>query len=342
MPDLPMLLGTARQRLDDRADRLVLALRHVFSARRSALDGAVRAIPSLPAMLEMSVHRLETGFRRLLFAMPNLLGTRRSDMEQLGRLPSPAQAIAAKRASLRLTAAHLSGSLRHAVSDARGRAGERLARLSEATVRSVLRDASSRLSSAAPGSNRLSPEAVLSRGYALIYDAKDRPVTSTALLRPGASIRLHLADGDARATVDGRSRRARACCRSDGGQALDGSREQGIERRLVLPLGVIRRTAIPLRSLTGSHHILCRRYGDGVHPPRLVQQALEIAVSIGMVIGNACCRTLIAPSSRDSREELLGTPMPAKRQNPLAGQGARLGIRDEARAEHRQVARQCG
>jgi exodeoxyribonuclease VII large subunit len=203
MPDLPMLLGTARQRLDDRADRLVLTLRHVFSDRRSALDGTVRAIPSLPAMLEMSVHRLETGFRRLLFAMPNLLSTRRSDMEQLGRLPLPAQAIAAKRAWLRLAAAHLSGTLRHAVSDARGRAGERLARLSEATVRSVLRDASSRLSSGVARLESRSPEAVLSRGYALIYDAKDRPLTSTALLRPGASIRLHLADGDARATVDG-------------------------------------------------------------------------------------------------------------------------------------------
>ncbi len=202
LPDLTMLLGTARQRLDDRADRLALGMRHVISAKRGALDIALRAIPSLPAMLEFSLHRLETGYRRVLFAMPNLLGTRRSEMEQLGRLPSPARAIATKRASLQLAAAHLSGSLRHAVSDARGRAGERLARLSEATLRGLLREAGSRLHSGGARLDGLSPEAVLSRGYALIFDAKDRPVTSTALLRPGVSIRLHLADGDARATVD--------------------------------------------------------------------------------------------------------------------------------------------
>lgn len=208
MPDLPMLLGTARQRLDDKADRLALSLRNLFANCQSGLDSAVRAMPALPALLELSRHKLETGFRRLLFAMPNLLSIRQSEMEQFGRLPSPAQAIATKRASLRLAAAHLNGGLRHTVSDARGRAGERLARLSEATIRGVLREAGSQLRSGGARLESLSPEGVLSRGYALIFDAKDHPVTSTALLRPGASIRLHLADGDARATVDGQPPRS--------------------------------------------------------------------------------------------------------------------------------------
>jgi exodeoxyribonuclease VII large subunit len=39
LPDLPSLVGTARQRLDDRAERLVLALPNLVGKRRAALAG---------------------------------------------------------------------------------------------------------------------------------------------------------------------------------------------------------------------------------------------------------------------------------------------------------------
>src|SRR6185312_15713283 len=49
LPDLPSLLGAARQRLDDRAERLALALPNLLAARRGALSRAERTIPDLPA-----------------------------------------------------------------------------------------------------------------------------------------------------------------------------------------------------------------------------------------------------------------------------------------------------
>ena len=45
LPDLPSLLGAARQRLDDRAARLVLALPNLLAARRAALARAERGLP---------------------------------------------------------------------------------------------------------------------------------------------------------------------------------------------------------------------------------------------------------------------------------------------------------
>src|SRR6185436_18673896 len=45
LPDLPALLGSARQRLDDRAERLVLALPNLLHKRRAALSGVERRLP---------------------------------------------------------------------------------------------------------------------------------------------------------------------------------------------------------------------------------------------------------------------------------------------------------
>ncbi len=44
LPDLPALVGGARQRLDDRSGRLLLALPNLLAARRSALDRAERGL----------------------------------------------------------------------------------------------------------------------------------------------------------------------------------------------------------------------------------------------------------------------------------------------------------
>ena len=45
LPDLPALLGTARQRLDDRAERLVLALPNLLHKRRASLATSCGGCP---------------------------------------------------------------------------------------------------------------------------------------------------------------------------------------------------------------------------------------------------------------------------------------------------------
>src|SRR5271166_1842456 len=160
LPDLPGLLGNARQRLDDRAERMVVAIRNLFLAHRATLARAEREIPRLPSIIETARQRLEDRGRRHLFAMPSFLNNLRSELEQLGRLPPPGQTTTAQHAALRLTTAHFTGGLRQTLGNARGRAGTVLGRLSSATIASTLRHARSELNAGAARLESVSPEAV--------------------------------------------------------------------------------------------------------------------------------------------------------------------------------------
>jgi exodeoxyribonuclease VII large subunit len=46
--------------------------------------------------------------------------------------------------------------------------------------------------------------AVLSRGYALVSDSSGHPLTSADSVKPGARLSLRFADGEVRATADGK------------------------------------------------------------------------------------------------------------------------------------------
>jgi exodeoxyribonuclease VII large subunit len=202
LPDLPGFIGGARQRLDDRAERLALALPNLLAARRAALSRAERAIPDLPGMLAAAHQRLADRALRLVFALPNLLAMRRSEMERLGRLPASERVIGGREAALRLTAAHLTSGLRHALSDTRRRSGRTLARFTGAPLRGALREARARLDGAAARLESVSPEAVLKRGYALVFDPAGHPVTLAAGVRPGGALRLRFSDGEARVVAE--------------------------------------------------------------------------------------------------------------------------------------------
>ena len=63
LPDLPALLGTARQRLDDRIERLVLALPNLVDVAGRALVAVERRLPDVPGMLRGAA-RARAGARR--------------------------------------------------------------------------------------------------------------------------------------------------------------------------------------------------------------------------------------------------------------------------------------
>src|SRR3954469_22478694 len=76
LPDLPGLLGGARQRLDDRLVRLGLALPNLLRERRAALARAERAIPDAPGLLQAARNTVADRGHRLLLALPNLVAAR--------------------------------------------------------------------------------------------------------------------------------------------------------------------------------------------------------------------------------------------------------------------------
>jgi exodeoxyribonuclease VII large subunit len=189
LPDLPALLGGARQRLDDRAERLVLALPNLLHKRRASLETSVRRLPDLPAMLVACRERVRERGVRLIVALPNV--------------------VARRHAALGLCGQKLVGGLRHAVSTIHGHAGRTLGRLSDAPLRALLRETRARLEGTAARLESVSPLAVLQRGYAVVSDAAGHPLTSAAKVAPGARLRLRFADGEVGATADRPDRQGR-------------------------------------------------------------------------------------------------------------------------------------
>ena len=58
LPDLPSLVGSARQRLDDRGDRLGMALPNLLERRRAALNAASAGLPDLSALIAAARERV--------------------------------------------------------------------------------------------------------------------------------------------------------------------------------------------------------------------------------------------------------------------------------------------
>ncbi|MBV9783963.1 MAG: exodeoxyribonuclease VII large subunit [Acidisphaera sp.] len=183
LPDLPSLLGMISQRLDDRGARLLLALPNLVAAKRAALARAERGVPDLPSVLAGARQRLADRTLRLRLTLPNLL--------------------AARGAALALQGGALRAALRHAVAGRRGRADAILGRLSEAPLRARLREAAARLEGVFGRLESVSHEAVLKRGYALVFSRAGVPLTTAAAVKPGASLRLRFADGEVGARAEG-------------------------------------------------------------------------------------------------------------------------------------------
>jgi exodeoxyribonuclease VII large subunit len=70
LPDLPAMLGAARQRLDDRAERLTLALPNYIQAKHRALDSRSDRLRHPREILAAKSHLLSTAAQRLATPLP--------------------------------------------------------------------------------------------------------------------------------------------------------------------------------------------------------------------------------------------------------------------------------
>ena len=208
LPDLPALVGTALQRLDDRGQRLAIALPNLLAARRAGLARAATALPDLPALVRAARQDTESRAHRLRLALPNLVSRSRATLATQ-HLPVPRTLLAGTRATLRLHAERLTNALRR--DQARHRTLAARPHLSPAALAANLREATARLQGTGARLESANPLNILARGYALVLDAHDRPVTAAALVTPGQSLTLRFADGPTQVTADGPTpRRARA------------------------------------------------------------------------------------------------------------------------------------
>jgi exodeoxyribonuclease VII large subunit len=189
--------------LAQHAARLAGALGRLLQERRLGLERAARGLPDLPALLGAARQRLDDRAERLALALPSLLQFRRGALARAAaRLLHPAAAIAAARGRIHLAETRLAAAFARIIAARSGAAGELAGRLSPALLSARLREARARLEGMAASLTALSPEAVLARGYALVFDEAGRLLTRAKEITPGAALRLRLADGEVRARAE--------------------------------------------------------------------------------------------------------------------------------------------
>ena len=156
------LVEERAQRLDDRAERLALAMRGMSRARRAALGEAFARLPH--------------------------------PRQQVARARDRAEALAARLSALREAGHRRAGEDRARLADLSARAG-RLARRRVEEARRALDGSAALLES-------FSWQRVLERGFVLVADGKGRPVVARDAAIAAGEVELRFADGAVGARVD--------------------------------------------------------------------------------------------------------------------------------------------
>jgi exodeoxyribonuclease VII large subunit len=189
IPDLPALLGSARQRLDDRAERALLALPSLVARRRVVLTSIERRLPDPHKLTAAARETIRDRGLRLRLSAPGLVATRRSTLD--------------------LASQRLGGAVLRALTTLRGKADRVIGRVSDAPLRASIREARAHLAGLGPRLDAASPLALLQRGYVLVTTPAGQPVTSAAAVKPGGRLRLHFGDGEVDAVAQGGTARGR-------------------------------------------------------------------------------------------------------------------------------------
>ncbi|HEY4042523.1 MAG TPA: exodeoxyribonuclease VII large subunit [Rhodopila sp.] len=190
LPDLPALLGAARQRLDDRTERALMALPSLVAKRRVVLTAIERRLPD--------PRHLTAGAREAV-----------RDRELRLRLSAPGL-VAARLSGLEVVSQRLNGAVHRALAILRGRAERVTGRMSEAPLRAGLREARAHLAGLGPRLETASPMALLQRGYVLVTTPSGVAVTTAASVKPGGRLRLHFGDGTVDTVAQGGASRPRS------------------------------------------------------------------------------------------------------------------------------------
>jgi exodeoxyribonuclease VII large subunit len=174
LPDLPGMLGAARQRLDDRGERLTLALPNFAAAQHRRLDGVANRLRHPREILSDHRSRISLLDHRLTAAFPNLLRASQKRLDAAAfLLTHPGEQLAARRNRILLLEQRL-----------------------KTPIPGRLREAKLRLENFSTRLDAVSYAAVLARGFALVTNAKGATVSSAAAVTPGSALTIKFADGD--------------------------------------------------------------------------------------------------------------------------------------------------
>jgi exodeoxyribonuclease VII large subunit len=219
--------------------RMVGATSRMLAERRVRVEGLARGLPSRDSILAVPVQRLDAAFERLRGAIRTVATERKHRTDTLGaKLKHPRELLGDLAGQLRAADRVMGGawnSLLRRAQDRSSTVGKRLSLRAAERVRSEgarqLGDYAPRLARAAgrladEEAKRLSQFAsllesfsfhrVLDRGYAVVRDAKGRPVTAASATSPGQQIALQFHDDSVGAVIDGKAPPARKATAKPG------------------------------------------------------------------------------------------------------------------------------
>jgi len=196
--------------------RLGASFRRLLAERRARIQGLGRGLPAARDRLAAAGQRLDDWSARHGRAVRARLGAERQAVDRLRPL-KPRQLLALKRQQLGHAAGRLSKErLAERIGFAREAAFLLGRRLGHAT-QAALGARRARVETASRLLESYSYRGVLARGYAVVRDEHDWPLTRAAAVKPGAALSLEFQDGRAVALATSRPRTRKTKAESDDG-----------------------------------------------------------------------------------------------------------------------------
>jgi exodeoxyribonuclease VII large subunit len=186
----------------DHGRRLVGALLRLVGERRVRLEGLARGLGQPQRLIEEMVQRLDVWTERLFNASRGYFGARWDRLAHLGAgLPTPKQQLARAAQTLDHCAADLTQNALALLTGKRHAFERTAAHLRREVIDQRIARGDLQVESLGNLLDSYSYQNVLARGFALVRDAADHPVTSAAAVTPGAGLTLQFGDGEVAATA---------------------------------------------------------------------------------------------------------------------------------------------
>ena len=199
--------------------RLGASLRRQIAERRARVDGLGRGLPAARDRLTTAGQRLDDWSERLARGARGRLAAERRSVDRLRPL-RPRQLLALKRQQLAHAAGRLAADRVNARIGQARQATDVLSQRLRRAGRAAVREQVGRIETAARLLESYSYRGVLARGYAVVRDRRERPLTSAAAVKSGAALSLEFHDGRAAARAAGKPKPRRTKPEDDeGGQA---------------------------------------------------------------------------------------------------------------------------
>jgi exodeoxyribonuclease VII large subunit len=203
-------------RTADCGGRLLRALDRTLRERRTRVEGLARGLPDPARLLQEKTQRLDLWAERLANARgPFFQGRAQTLAECAARLRTPREQIEARRLKLHGCSTALDKDVARLMTLKRHQLDRAQQRLRPESLSELLERRRLALESAARLLDSYSYQQVLERGFVLVRDIADRPVTTAAKVTPGTGLVLQFHDGEVTAAAAGKARRT---ARTRGGR----------------------------------------------------------------------------------------------------------------------------